>query len=118
MINNLKFLEEHASGDLEYMRDLILIYITKMPEYLKELNANFSTQNWSGISNQAHKMKSPATLFGDSQLKELLEDLELKYPEHLSENKQLRAKIDAINDLLPKSIAELRLVLDKYQQAM
>lgn len=116
MINDLKFLEEHASGDVEYMRDLILIYINKMPEYLHELNVNYSVQNWNGLSNQAHKMKSPATLFGDIKMKELLEDLESRYPEQLSENKQLRTKIEAINNLLPKSIAELRLVLDKYQQ--
>lgn len=114
MINNLKFFKIHSPCDEEYMKDLILIYIHKLEDYLQDLNTCFVLKNWNRLSNQAHKMKSPAALFGDVKLKELLEDLETVHPENLAFNTDLEIKIKAINKLLTKSITELHQVLDEF----
>lgn len=111
MINNLNFLKEHAPGDPQYKRDLILIYIGKMSDYLQNLNTNFILKNWKGLSLQAHKMKSPAILFGNEELKNLLDDIETSEPENLAKRPDLESKILSINKLLPKSISELRHIL-------
>lgn len=111
MINNLSFLKDHAPGDTQYQQDLIMTYIRKMSQYLQNLNTNFILKNWKGLILQAHKMKSPAMLFGNEELKDLLDYIETNKPENLAKNPDLEDKILSINKLLPESISELKHIL-------
>lgn len=75
---DLSLLHSRAEGDKEYLKEIFESYSTEMPSYLKELNLFIAEQNWSAVSKQAHKMKSPVALVGAHKLKRLLEKAELE----------------------------------------
>ncbi|MES2589390.1 MAG: Hpt domain-containing protein [Bacteroidota bacterium] len=111
MANDLVFLREHASGDVLYLKEIIVMYLRTMPEYFRELKENFNSKNWIEVSNQAHKMKSPAKLFGDLKLESLLNEIEFEGKEIHVKEELIVNKINEISQSLSISFEELNAIL-------
>lgn len=73
---DLSLILDHASGDIEYVKEVIRIYIETMPEYLTELKNYYKQEKWEDLEKQAHKMKSPVAYLGVTELKDALEKME------------------------------------------
>jgi signal transduction histidine kinase/CheY-like chemotaxis protein len=101
---NFTHLQAKADGNHEFLVDIMETYITEMPEYLVELNYQVIQEDLRNIRAQAHKMKSPAALFGANELKEHLQYIELHIEEGITP--QIRKKLELANDLCRRTIDE------------
>lgn len=109
---DLTIIYERASGDLNYINEMIRMYINLMPQYLKEFNDLFAKKNWNELSKQAHKMRAPVAYFGIVELKEILSNIERNAKEY-SNADLLSDMIDEVNQIASASIKELKEELDK-----
>lgn len=101
---NLSLLKEKTDGDEIYYKDMLEIYIDTMPEYLEEFKQLFASKNWKEFSAQAHKIKSPAALFGAEKLKTLLASIEVLNPNAINEQE--------LNDLFSKTVSLIGLSIE------
>jgi HPt (histidine-containing phosphotransfer) domain-containing protein len=83
-----------------------------MPEYLVELNYQVIQNDVKNIRAQAHKMKSPAALFGANELREHLQFIELNI-EQLGVTDEIKQKMELVNDLCRRTIDETSAALKK-----
>lgn len=109
---DLTTLNERAEGDKEYLKDIMISYIGEMPVYVKEMNEFIKTGNLNAIGPQAHKMKSPAKLFGAFELNQQLEFIE----KHIAGNglsEQMKMKVGEMNSLCLETVNALKKELEK-----
>lgn len=93
---NLNILREHASGDIDYIKEMLDIYIHDMPSYVADLKSCLEQNDWEGVKKHAHKMKSPLALFNANEVKDMLAEIE--------ENVKYKIKMEALPDLVQRSI--------------
>lgn len=110
---DLGMINERANGDIEYIKDMIKMFIDLMPEYLNELKEYHITKNWEELGKQAHKMKTPVAYFGVEELRELLSNMELLMKTDTVQAIELSEMIQKSEELIVASISELKLELDK-----
>jgi signal transduction histidine kinase/CheY-like chemotaxis protein len=109
---DLTTLNERAEGDKEYLKDIMSSYIGEMPVYVKEMNEFIQSENLNAIGPQAHKMKSPAKLFGAFELNQQLEFIE----KNISGNglsDQMKQKVNSMNNLCLETVEALKKELEK-----
>jgi HPt (histidine-containing phosphotransfer) domain-containing protein len=58
MLVNLVTLEEWANGDVGTMKEIIRIFVDNTPPTFSLLQGAIDQQNWDGIAQHAHKLKS------------------------------------------------------------
>jgi HPt (histidine-containing phosphotransfer) domain-containing protein len=73
---DLTTIQAYASGNQNFIIEIINIYINEMPLEYELLCKEYEANNLKGISFQAHKMKSNAKLCGVEPLTEFLNNLE------------------------------------------
>lgn len=95
-LTDLAIIRDHASGDVEYIKEMIQMYVDLMPEYMNELHEVYAVKDWVEVGKQAHKMKTTAAYFGISELRELF----IRIEQHVASG-----TIDEslVNDLIGKS---------------
>lgn len=77
-IVDFSFLEEIADKDSNYMHEVLDIFLSTMPEGLIKLdNLIFNTDDWDGISKQAHFLKSSVGVVKIKNIFEQLADIEM-----------------------------------------
>jgi len=111
-IYDLVKLRESADGDVDYVKEMIEIYLNDMPVYLSELNKALSDNNFQDILSHAHKMKSPAALFGVYKLNEALVMIETKVHNRVEIDKGL---VQILNETCNQSLEELKLELENLK---
>lgn len=109
---NFTHLHQKADGDHGFLIDIMETYITEMPEYLVELNYQVIQNDVKNIRAQAHKMKSPAALFGANELREHLQFIEL-HIEQQGVTNEMKQKMELVNDLCRRTIDETSAALKK-----
>lgn len=110
---DLLMIRERASGDVEYIKDMIKMFIDLMPEYFDELKGYYDTKNWEELGKQAHKMKTPVAYFGVEELRELLSNIELQVMDGNINDVATQQIVTRINELITDSIIELNVELDR-----
>jgi signal transduction histidine kinase/CheY-like chemotaxis protein len=105
---SLAVIKERAEGDMDYIREMINMFIQLMPEYLNELNELYGSGNWSELSKQAHKMKTPVAYFGVEELRELLIKIEIDAVHEPVNAQELKEMLKKIKTLVSASITELK----------
>ena len=105
-------LSESADGDVDYIKEMIDIYLKIMPVYLSELNKALSDNNFQDILSHAHEMKSPAALFGIYELSESLLMIETKVHNRAEIGKDL---VQTLNETCNQSFAELKVELENLK---
>ncbi|MDP2385452.1 MAG: two-component regulator propeller domain-containing protein [Bacteroidota bacterium] len=111
-VHDLSKLRESADGDIDYVKEMIEIYINDMPVYLSELNKALSDNNFQEVLFHAHKMKSPAALFGVYKLNETLLAIETRVHNRVEIDKDL---VLILNEISNQSFEELRIELDNLK---
>jgi signal transduction histidine kinase/CheY-like chemotaxis protein len=78
--SNIEDLEARYSDDMEGLKELYELFLREMPIYVGELKA-LPALDGQAVAKQAHKMKSPVSLFGEAdtidQLRQLNSDKNL-----------------------------------------
>ncbi len=109
---DLSLLLEHASGSVKYMQEMITIYCDEMPLYLEDFNEAYLQKKWDILNKSAHKMKTPAILFGAVELNEVLREIESKTKEIINLDGMVEL-IQKTNELCKLSFEELKEELNK-----
>ena len=106
-IVDLSLLRSRAGDDIDYIKEMIEIYLESLPDYLEEFNAAFERKQWGVLSKLAHKMRSAVVYFSTDELHDLLMEIEIssfgtKYLKKLSKS------VEVVNDLCNKTMEELK----------
>lgn len=109
-LTDLSIISGYASGNIDYIKEMIEAFIESMPDYLKELNQLCEQKKWVELKKQAHKMKSPVAYFGLEKLRAVLVDIEIMTD--VNED-ILKKQIETINLILKQAIDELKHELNK-----
>ena len=109
---NLSLIFERASGNFGYVKEMIELYCTEMPGYLCEIEEAFSAKQRDSMKRSAHKMISPAALFGVNELSQVLREIEIKFQSSEEDLEQLILKS---RELFERSVQELKAELEKLE---
>lgn len=77
IIIDLSYLKEVASGNIEFMVEMIDIFLDQTPGYLSNLNEAIENKNWQKIAESAHKIKPTLGFMGIESAKETMAEIEL-----------------------------------------
>ncbi|MDQ4140974.1 MAG: hypothetical protein M3142_10665, partial [Bacteroidota bacterium] len=108
---NLNYLKEIAGGDLNFITDIINLFLQQSPENVKNLNFYAKQKDWESLKKLAHKMRSPITLVGIEKLLELLPKLEADGSQ-IKTLESIPSIVNLFTEVWEKAIIELQLQLD------
>jgi HPt (histidine-containing phosphotransfer) domain-containing protein len=92
---NLGYLNEISGGDKRLLIEMIEIFNTEVPGYLRKMDELAGTGDWDGLGKLAHKAKASASIMGMDDVAADLKELE-----------QLAAGKD--NEKIPSSILSIQ----------
>jgi len=104
---DLEYIRTFSAGDHEFVKEMVELYIEKIPQEIKALETAVEEKNWHGAYRATHDLKSSTSFIG---MKYLLEDvLELeqctKFEQDLEEVPEL---METVVTECKKAIEELR----------
>jgi|SRR5665647_276048 len=74
---NLNYLHTITEGDTESMRELILLFIEQVPEFIGNLKKLLTEERFLELGKEAHKAKSSVMIMGMDDLGHDLKTLQL-----------------------------------------
>jgi HPt (histidine-containing phosphotransfer) domain-containing protein len=74
---DLKYLNEISGGKRDLLLEMIQIFNSEVPGYIKLMNNFYEGRNWEALARLSHKAKASASIMGMKQLSSDLKDLEL-----------------------------------------
>lgn len=74
---DLKYLQTITEGDTASMRELILLFIEQVPEFITNLNKYLTEEQFIELGKEAHKAKSSVMIMGMDTLGHDLKTLQL-----------------------------------------
>lgn len=109
---NLEYLHKMASGDVDFMKELLTDYLEKEPHNFQLLTNAYQAVNFVDMKYYAHKLRSSVQMVGAKKLLEKLERIE-----HLAaeEDASLALEFDDIATINAQVILELKQELDILQ---
>ena len=66
---NLNYLKEVSGNNQEFIREMVITFITTLPQTLSELTEASETSDWDTLSRLAHQIKPSFTLMGLDSLR-------------------------------------------------
>jgi len=76
-LTNLKYLQDITEGDRESMREIIILFIEQVPEFIGNLKKHLAEENYIALGKEAHKAKSSVMIMGMESLGHDLKALQL-----------------------------------------
>lgn len=73
---DLSYLTEVASGNTEFIVEMIDIFLAQTPGHVKELTAAVEVKEWKRIAELAHKIKPTLAFMGVESAKEVMAEIE------------------------------------------
>lgn len=73
-----KHIESIASGDNEFMKELVDIFLAQIPEFISKMQSSLDAQDWQILAREAHTAKSSVLTFGMDDTGSLLKKIQLK----------------------------------------
>jgi HPt (histidine-containing phosphotransfer) domain-containing protein len=95
IIIDLTYLKEVASENVEFMVDMIDLFIAQTPGYASDLKNAIEEKNWERIAQTAHKLKPTFTFMGIEAGRELMSTIE----QRAREQKDFEGLSSDFNDL-------------------
>lgn len=83
-MNATKFLfdftqiDEITAGDIDFKKELIGIFISQIPEFIKNMNEAWADNNLDFLARESHSAKSSVLIFGMDHTGDLLKQIELQ----------------------------------------
>lgn len=74
---NLNYLRTITEGDTESMREIIILFIEQVPEFIANLKKHLSEERFAELGSEAHKAKSSVMIMGMENLGHDLKSLQL-----------------------------------------
>ena len=103
---NLSYLQEIASGSVEFMIDMIDIFLEQTPIYLSQLTEAVKVQDWKTAGEVAHKIKPTLAFMGVEQGKEIMAEIERK-ARNTTEVETIQEGLDYIHSIAPAIYSRL-----------
>jgi HPt (histidine-containing phosphotransfer) domain-containing protein len=100
---DLQYLNEISGGNSELLIEMIEIFNSEVPGYLKLMNEFYENGNWEALGKLAHKAKASASIMGMKQLAIELRDLELL----AQESKDIQSYPSLLHSIENKFIAAI-----------
>lgn len=75
---DLSYLKEVASDNIEFMVEMIDIFLGQTPEYVSILSDAVSNKDWAKIAEMAHKIKPTLAFMGANEAKETMASIEYR----------------------------------------
>ena len=74
---NLDYLRNITGGDPESMREIILLFIDQVPEFIEKMRKHLNEKNYAELGKEAHKAKSSVMILGMNDLGHDLKSLQI-----------------------------------------
>lgn len=74
---DLEYLRTITEGDTESVRELIVLFIEQVPEFIENLNKFLVEKRYAELGNEAHKAKSSVMIMGMEELGHDMKTLQL-----------------------------------------
>ena len=74
---NLDYLRTITEGDTESIRELIILFIEQVPEFIENLKKFLAEGRYAELGNEAHKAKSSVMIMGMDELGHDMKSLQL-----------------------------------------
>jgi HPt (histidine-containing phosphotransfer) domain-containing protein len=78
IIIDLTYLKEVATGDTEFIIEMIDIFLLQTPGYVEQLTAAVEQKDWTKIADLSHKIKPTFAFMGVESAKNSLQEIETK----------------------------------------
>jgi PAS domain S-box-containing protein len=104
---NLAYLQELAEGDMDFVADILSMFMEQTPENIRNLQQLAAAHSWQQVKALAHKMKSSVVMIGNKQLEEIFTNLQL---EALSDQAAVKIPplIDQATEICAGAIAAIK----------
>lgn len=74
---NLEYLRMITEGDTESVREIIVLFMDQVPEFIENMNKHLAEKEYGKLGNEAHKAKSSVMIMGMEDLGHDLKALQL-----------------------------------------
>lgn len=109
---NLNYLQTITEGDNSSMRELIILFIEQVPEFIGNLKKYLAEEQYIELGKEAHKAKSSVMIMGMDNLSNDLKTLQLDtisgirketYAQHVNRfETECLAAVEELNQVLSK----------------
>jgi PAS domain S-box-containing protein len=76
-VTNLSYLKEASGGNMEFVSQMVVIFLKQTPEFLLKLKEAGSTQDWPEFRKIMHKIKPTIVMMGIKKLEPIVKELEI-----------------------------------------
>jgi len=108
MMIDLSYLKTFSDGDLEFVKEMVELFIEKIPAETEELTRAITAHEWSAAYKAAHDLKSSANFIG---LTSLIDSI-LKMEDCTKNEKDL----DTINELREHIVAQCLAAVEELKE--
>ncbi len=78
IIIDLTYLKEVATGDTEFIIEMIDIFLLQTPGYVEQLTVAIDQKDWTKMADLSHKIKPTLAFMGVESAKNTLQEIETK----------------------------------------
>jgi hypothetical protein len=75
---SLKEIDSIADGDAAFLKEMLAMFVSTMPEYIEEMKGYLSAKDWVNLSRSAHKIKASVHTMGIRSIYETIQAIEDK----------------------------------------
>jgi HPt (histidine-containing phosphotransfer) domain-containing protein len=105
---NLTYLFELAKGDTAFVKEMIEVFLAENPQQMQNLEKNIAEQNFAGIKQQTHKLRSSIPYMGlDSVVGDKVVEME-ELAGKSSDIEQIKQDFDTVKSTFEEAYEELR----------
>jgi len=105
---DLSFLTAFSGGDTGFVKEMVVMFVQKMPVDLPQLKLLAENSEWAEVKSLAHKLKSSVNFMGIPGMKEKLQKLEDDTQAENIYPEQLLADINGVINICNKAVEELK----------
>jgi HPt (histidine-containing phosphotransfer) domain-containing protein len=71
-ITDMTYITQVAKGNIDFINEMVDIFLSKTPETLQEIERFLEEKNWEMVGFLSHKLKATYAYMGINSLKEIL----------------------------------------------
>ena len=112
---NLESLKEDTFGDEAILKDITLLFIELIDEYVLVLNNELAKKNWQTLFQATHKIKPNIFMFGITSLEKTILELDLNCRNEVnleSVEGLAHEAVFILNEVKKELLTELKLLSD------
>ncbi|WP_192821173.1 response regulator [Rufibacter sp. LB8] len=112
---DLKYLEDFAHGNVDFMVDILQLFLDQIPEQVQELTRAVSFSNWPLTRTIAHRIKPSLALVGIKAIEDLNTEIEQSVL-HRSNLENVSSLVQRMVLLVGKASEELKKIIQQLKK--